>query len=94
VQSAFTKKAVDLGFDAFTFKGATMSYTDKIHDPLHLFLLNLNHVEMVYNPNLWFDMGEWKSTPLAFERVAFIVCMTTGLITAQPRRHGCMEYGS
>ncbi len=94
VQSAFTKKAVDLGFDAFTYKGATMSYTGKLSGTKHLVMLNLNHVEMVYNPNLWFDMGEWKNTPSQFERVAYIVCMTTGLITAQPRRHGIMEYVS
>jgi hypothetical protein len=94
VQSAFTKKAVDLGFDAFTYKGATMSYSAKLSGTKHLFMLNLNHVEMVYNPNLWFDMGDWKNTPAQFERVAYIVCMTTGLITAQPRRHGVMEYVS
>jgi len=93
VQSSFTKKAVDLGFDAFTYKGATMSYTSWI-GTLHLMMLNMNHIEMVYNPNLWFDMGNWKETPNQFERVAYIVCMTTGLITAQPRRHGIMEYAS
>jgi len=94
VQSAFTKKAIDLGFDAFTFKGATMSYTNRLAGTKHVHMLNLNHVEMVYNPNLWFDMGDWKDTPRQFERVAYIVCMTTGLITAQPRRHGSMEYAS
>jgi len=94
VQSVFTKKAIDLGFDAFTYKGATMSYTPTLAGTLHIHLLNLNHIEMVYNPNLWFDMGDWKETPLQFERVAFIVCMTTGLICAQPRRNGSMEYDS
>lgn len=93
VQSSFTKKAVDLGFDAFTYKGATMSYTRWI-GALHIALLNMNHIEMVYNPNLWFDMGNWKETPNQFERVAYIVCMTSGIITAQPRRHGSMEYAS
>ena len=93
VQSSFTKKAIDLGFDAFTYKGATMSYTSWI-GTLHILLMNMNHIEMVYNPNLWFDMGNWKETANQFERVAYIVCMTTGLITAQPRRHGGMEYDS
>ncbi len=94
VQSAFTKMAVDLGFDAFTYKGATMSYTAKLSGTLHLFMLNLNHVKMTYNPNLWFDMGAWKDVANQFERVAYIVCMTTGLRTNQPRRHGVMEYVS
>lgn len=94
VQSRFTKLAVDLGFDAFTFKGATMSYSAKLSGTLHLFMLNLDHVEMVYNPNVWFDFTDWKDTPNQLERVAYIVCMTTGLITDQPRRHGVMEYAS
>ena len=94
VQSSFTKTAIDLGFDAFTFKGATMSYTDRLSGTKHVFMLNLNEVEMVYQPNVWFDLVGWKDTPNQFERVNYIVCMTTGLITAQPRRHGIMEYAS
>jgi len=94
VQSVFTKKAIDLGFDAFTYKGATMSYTSKFAGTLHIMMLNMNWINMTYNPNLWFDMGNWKETHNQFERVAYIVCMTTGLRTAQPRRHGVMEYAS
>ncbi len=94
VQSRFTREAIDLGFDAYTFKGATMSYSDKLSGTKHIFLLNMNHVECVYDPNLWYDMDEWKSTPLQFDKVAFIVSKTTGMITAQPRRHGVMEYVS
>lgn len=93
VQSAFTRKAIDLGFEAFTFKGATMTYSGRLTEN-HLFMLNLNHVEMPYHPNAWFDMTEWKTTANQLERVAYIVCMTPGLITAQPRRHGVMEYAS
>jgi len=94
VQSRFTKTAVDLGFDAFTYKGATMSYSGKLAGTKHLFMLNLNHIEMVYHPNVWFDFVDWKDTANQLERVAYIACMTTGLITDQPRRHGVMEYAS
>jgi hypothetical protein len=94
VRSAFTRQAVDLGFDAFTFKGATMSYSDRLAGTKHLFMLNLNHVECVYQPNVWYDMVDWRTTPNQLEKVTYIVCMTTGMITDQPRRHGVMEYAS
>jgi hypothetical protein len=94
VRNAFTKQAVDLGFEAQTFKGATFTYSGKLAGSLHLFMLNMNHIEFVYDPNLWFDMTDWKDTANQLERVAYIVCMTPGLITDQPRRHGIMEYAS
>lgn len=94
VRNGFTKEAIDLGFDALTFKGATMTYSGKLAGTLHQFMLNLNYVEYPYDPNLWFDMTDWKDTANQLERVAYIVCMTTGLLTTQPRRHGVMEYSS
>lgn len=94
VRTSFDKKAADLGFVTMTFKGATMTYSSKLDSTKHIFMLNLNHIECVYDPNLWFDMTDWMSTPNQLERVAYIVCMTTGLITDQPRRHGVMEYAS
>jgi len=95
VQSRFMKKAIDLGFDAYTFKGATMTYSDRFAAAtLHVHMLNLNHLEVIYQPNVWFDLVGWKDTPNQFERVNYIVCMTTGLITAQPRRHGVQEWAS
>lgn len=94
VRNTFTREAVDLGFEAITYKGATMSYSGKLAGTLHLFMLNMNHIEFVYDPNLWFDMTDWKDTANQLERVAYIICMTPGLITDQPRRHGVMEYAS
>ena len=52
VRSAFDKKAADLGFETLTFKGATMTYTSKLSGTKHLFMLNLNHIELVYDPNV------------------------------------------
>ncbi len=94
VRSAFNTKAADLGFATLTFKGAPMSYSIKLASTKHIFMLNLNHIEFVYNPNMWFDMTNWKENTSQLERVAYIVCMTPGLITDQPRRHGHMEYAS
>lgn len=94
VRNGFTREAQDLGFEALTFKGATMSYSGKLAGTLHTFILNMDHIEFVYDPNLWFDMTNWKETANQLERVAYIVCMTPGMITDQPRRHGCMEWAS
>lgn len=93
VRSAFTREAVDMGFDALTFKGATMTWSPKITD-LYMFMLNMNYIVWNYHPNAWFDMTNWKETANQLERVAYIVCMTPGLATSQPRRHGVMLYAS
>lgn len=93
VRTGFNKKAADLGFETVTFRGATYAYTDKI-TTLHLLYLNMNHIVMNYHPNVWFEMTNWKDTANQFERVAYIVCMTPGLATPQPRRHGVALYAS
>jgi len=94
VRNAFTRKAGDLGFEAITYKGATMSYSGKLASTKHVFLLNMNHIELVYDPDVWYSPTSWRTTTNQLESVMFIVCMTSGLITAQPRRHGVMEYAS
>jgi len=93
VRTAFNRKAADLGFETATFNGATFTYSSKITGN-YVIMLNLNHVVMNYHPNVWFEMTNWKETANQFERVAYIVCMTPGLATAQPRRHGIMTYAS
>ena len=93
VRTAFDKKAADLGFETLTFKGATFTYSPKITDN-YIIMLNLNHVVFNYHPTVWFEMTDWRETANQFERVAYIVCMTPGLATPQPRRHGIMLYAS
>jgi len=94
VISSFTRKAVDLGFEAITFKGATMSWSQKLAASKALWMLNMNHIEWPYHPGMWFDPTNWKETANQLERVIYICCMSPGLITAQPRRHGVMVYTS
>lgn len=94
VRNQFTRMAGDLGFESLTYKGATMSYSSKLASTKHVFLLNMNHVELPYCPSAWFDAVPWRTTTNQLESVMYIVCMTPGLITAQPRRHGVMEYAS
>lgn len=93
VRTAFDKKSADLGFSTLTFKGATFTKTNKITGN-YVFLINMNYIAMNYQPNVWFEMTNWKETTNQFERVAYIVCMSPGLATNQPRRHGVMLYAS
>ena len=94
VRSGFSTLAQDLGFETVTYRGATMTYTPWLAGTKTLHMLNMNHIDVVYHPNAWFDLDDWKDTANQLERVAYIVCMTTGLLTAEPRRHGAMEYTS
>jgi hypothetical protein len=99
VRTAFDQKAADLGFETFTFKGASVMWTDELDvggsgtDYYEVFMLNTDYIELVYDPNLWFDMTEWKSTSNQLERVAYIV-RAWQLITSQPRRHGHLVFTS
>lgn len=93
VRTAFNKKAADLGFETCTFNGATFTYSAKITSN-YIIMLNLNHVDFNYHPNVWYEMTPWKDQANQFDRVAYIVCMSPGLATSQPRRHGIMLYAS
>ena len=95
VRTAFDQKAADLGFETFTFKGATVTYNDDLDGSTYrdLFMLNLNYIELVFDPNLWFEMTDWKSNTNQLERVAYIVSALQ-LITTQPRRSGFVTFTS
>lgn len=94
VRTAFNKKAADLGFETATFNGATFTYSAKLAGDKYIFMLNMNHIEFNYHPNVWYEMTPWKDQANQFDRVAYIVCMSPGLATSQPRRHGIMQYAS
>ena len=79
----------DLGFEVLMFKGKDLIWTNDIDTDTTLFL-NTDFVEVVFDPQLWFDMTEFKSIPLQAERVAHILS-AVNMITAQPRRHGRLE---
>ncbi len=91
VRTAFDQKAADLGFETFTFKGATVSFEAELDvgstSYREVFMLNMNYVELVFDPQLWFEMTNWKSNSNQLEQVAYIVSAQQ-LITTQPRRHG------
>jgi hypothetical protein len=96
VRTSFDQKAADLGFETFTFKGATCAWASDLDadasTPVRdMFMINMDYVEWVFDPNLWFDMTGWKGNTNQLEEVAYIVSAQQ-LITAQPRRHGFVTF--
>ena len=91
VRTGFNKTAGDMGFESTTFKGKPMTWTSILDDTDKMFFLNLDYIELVYDPNYFFDMTEWFTTPSQLERVAYIVSAMQ-LIDSQPRRHGLLDY--
>jgi hypothetical protein len=81
-----TMMLADLGFEVLRFKGKAWTWTPNIAAS-NLIMLNTDHIEAVYRPNLWFDMSEWKPIPNQTDRVAHILS-SCNIITGQPRRHG------
>jgi len=81
----------DLGYDVLQFKGKPLVWTDAAKQATtnynQMLMLNTDFIEIVYDPNMWFAMSEWKTTPLQTDRIAHILC-ACNVIGTQPRRHG------
>jgi len=93
VRTGFNKTAGDMGFETTTFKGKPMTWTAKLDGTDKMMFLNLDYIELVYDPNYFFDMTEWFTTPSQLERVAYIISAMQ-LIDSQPRRHGLLDFNS
>lgn len=86
VKDAAGSKLVDLGFEVLRFKGKMMIWSSNMTANNMLFL-NTNYVEVVYDPQMWFDMTEWKPDLQTTMRLAHILsAMNT--VSGQLRRHG------
>jgi len=83
-------RVADLGFDVLRFKGKPLVWTPGI-TANHMLMLNLDHVEVVYDPTFWFEMTDWKPVPDQPDRIAHIVAFCN-MLSAQTRRHGRLYY--
>ena len=81
-------KLVDLGFDVLRFKGKPMVWTSglEISTKEQMLMLNLDYIDVVYDPSMWFDMTNWKDIALEGTRIAHILS-ALNMLTVQPRRH-------
>jgi len=71
ILSNMGSRLADLGYEVLKFKGKDMVWSNAITDGT-MFFLNTNFIKVVYDPNLWYQMTEWKDVGLQNERVAHI----------------------
>ena len=80
----------DLGYTVLRFKGQRMVWSEDATTD-HMLFLNTNHVEVVYDPTLWFEMTGFKPIALQGERIAHIL-LAMNVVSGQLRRHGRLHY--
>ena len=83
-------RLADLGFEVLRFKGKPMIWSTNVTAD-HMLFLTTKYIEIIYDPNYWFDMTEWKAVELQFERIAHIIATWT-MICSQPRRQARLYY--
>ena len=94
-----TTKLADLGYEVFRFKGKPIVWSDDFDTvgesaiTKQMMMLNTNYFEIVYDPNLWFDMSDWRVPPRQHERVAYI-SSSMQCIGTQPRRNARIYWDS
>jgi len=85
-------RAADLGFEVLNFKGKPMVWADGLVDSNSnnmMLFLNTNYIEVVYDPNMWFSMTNFKDITLSTNRVAHILS-ALNMIGTQLRRFGML----
>jgi hypothetical protein len=86
VKNEGNQRLLDLGFDILQFKGKPLVWTPNIATN-NVLMLTSQFIDIVYDPNMWMSMTEWKPIPKQGERLAHILSAMT-MVTPQPRRHG------
>ena len=84
----------NLGYDVLRYKGKPMVWSDQIAASGYgtagdMLMLNTDYIKVVYDPNLWFDMSEFKAMPKQAERLAHIF-VAWNCLSSQLRRHGLL----
>jgi len=85
-----TTRLADLGFEVLRFKGKPLIWDASVTTN-NVIMLNTDFIEVVYDPQLWFDMTDWKPQAFEFDRAAQIIS-AANLIGTQLRRNGRLEY--
>lgn len=81
----------DLGFEVLKFKGKDMVWSPNVTAGV-VKMINTNYVDVMYDPQMWFDMTPWKDGgPVDMDRIAHVIC-ALNILTTQPRRHGQLYY--
>ena len=83
-----TSRIVTLGFEAVRFHGKPVVWSPNCPTG-SMYMLNTDHMEIVFDPNMWFDMTEWNQADLSTTRIAHIMS-ALNMISDQLRRHGVL----
>ncbi len=65
---------VDLGFDEYSFNGKTLIWSKNMKTAADMLVLNVDRLDWVWDPNMWFEMTNFKDTALSGERIAHVFC--------------------
>lgn len=82
--------SANLGFTTFMFKGSEMTWSPNM-TAKNALILTTDHVDVVFDPGMWFDMTEWKPVPNGLDRFAQILC-AGNIVSDELRRHGRLYY--
>ena len=93
-----TTHLADLGYEVLRFKGKPVIWTDALDTvagasitTYQALMLDMDAIEVIYDPNLWFDMSEWRVPERQHERVSYI-SSSMQVISAELRRHGRLKW--
>jgi hypothetical protein len=86
IKNEGNQRLLDLGFEMLQFKGKPMTWTPNIAAS-NVLMLTSQFIDVVWDPNMWMAMTEWKPIAKQGERLAHILSACVP-ITDQPRRHG------
>ena len=76
----------DAGFQNIMFKGIPMVWSPSCGT--RMYFLNTEHLSMVYDPDMFFDMTEWKAIPDQVRDRAEQIIFATSFTTNRRRAHG------
>lgn len=83
----------NLGYGVLRYKGKPLVWSDQLASgggtAGDMLMLNTDFISVVYDPNLWFDMTEFKAMPKQAERLAHIF-VAWNMTSSQLRRHGLL----
>ena len=77
---------VSLGLGTMSFKGKPIIWDDEVPEGL-MYCLNLDSLEFNYDPDVWFEMSEFKQAQHNLDRVAQIITRAN-LNLLVPKKNG------
>lgn len=81
-------RLLDLGFEVLRFKGKMLIWSPNVTAST-MKMVNTDFIDVVYDPNMWFEMTQWKPVPLQPTMIAHIIC-ALNVVSPQLRRHGLL----